>query len=433
LSQFLILINYCVLANRYFREEREMKSLSDAAFEKRPMVQMLGEWKVEYLQFVQPSNAFKTPVVILGGAFQSFSSFKHDVKELSKDFPVYLINLPGQGSNTQRAGELKSYDHAELLKGWMDQLGISKISLIAYSFGAGIAHHFAGLYPNRVNKLILGGSTLEMRSSVKSLWEASFKAMQEGQRDHFAAGIALNLMNHSQKSFIPEGDVILKSLYIKAQNLTDQEILSYRDEVNRSFIKEKLPPTPECDTLVFTAEHDHLTMPFEGHKMAQKLKAEFVIIKDSDHFVSYEKKDVVTRLYRRFLNGQSLKRMKDIEYFSKSEFPRERIRMNSRWHLNNMAFLDTGAGAFIPVNVLEISNFGCRFYTSFNDHRSIKGKQKFTLYLPDENLRVNLILMGDVVNGYFCGVFQHYDLHNTEKVESYIDRIAMTEDVSNCA
>jgi pimeloyl-ACP methyl ester carboxylesterase len=46
-------------------------------------------------------------------------------------------------------------DYAGDLKGILDELGWQKIHLVGHSMGGRNAFHFAGLYPERVQKLVV--------------------------------------------------------------------------------------------------------------------------------------------------------------------------------------------------------------------------------------------------------------------------------------
>lgn len=49
-------------------------------------------------------------------------------------------------------------DYIDDLKTFLDKLKITKCVLIGHSFGAAVSMVFAGLYPERVRKLVLIGS-----------------------------------------------------------------------------------------------------------------------------------------------------------------------------------------------------------------------------------------------------------------------------------
>ena len=83
-----------------------------------PSIQMIGRYKLEFQSFSKPENLNKAPVVFLGGAFQSFVSFKTEVELVYQTHPVILLDLPSQGSNDQLVPEFELKDFSSLLKGF---------------------------------------------------------------------------------------------------------------------------------------------------------------------------------------------------------------------------------------------------------------------------------------------------------------------------
>ena len=58
-------------------------------------------WKIEYMAIADPKTIYNTPIVIVGGAFQNFNSYKYCVEQLFESGPVILIDLPSMGANQQ--------------------------------------------------------------------------------------------------------------------------------------------------------------------------------------------------------------------------------------------------------------------------------------------------------------------------------------------
>ena len=71
-----------------------------AALKNAPLTQMVGEYKVEFLAYESVGNMDKTPVMFLGGAFQSFASFRNEVEQILEHCPVILADFPSQGETT---------------------------------------------------------------------------------------------------------------------------------------------------------------------------------------------------------------------------------------------------------------------------------------------------------------------------------------------
>lgn len=387
----------------------------------------IGEWKVLYKCMTKPAHAHKTPVVILSGGFNSLETLNYEALELGKDAPIYIIDLPGMGGNHQVAKGFMDQDHAVLLRNFLENLGIDRVYLIGQSYSSSIAFTFSSLFPDRVNKLILSGVTNKLRESVKYILEESLHYLSQNQMDKFASSIALNMMNFSQRHNIQEAHTVNRFLYKNLMSFSHKDVERYHANFSRLTRQDGLPRAPQCEVLVISGEFDNFTTPYENFQVARACPySTYVVVKGTDHMASYEKKDVMTRLYRRFLTGSPLNRMKDVEVMEKEEFPREKIRMEPRWLLNDVGFLDSGNGVFVPVNIVDINNFGCRLYTSFKDHKSLKRNNKFLLHIPEEDMQVEVILFKQADNGHFRGIFKHFTFDKTKEFEGFIDKVAMS-------
>ncbi|HEY4714123.1 MAG TPA: hypothetical protein VIH30_07800, partial [Aquirhabdus sp.] len=106
------------------------------ALKETPRVHWINGWKVEFLAFADERTRHLPPVVILGGAFQNFNSYKYCVEPLLEAGSVVLVDLPSLGSNDQivnsLTGELAldlDIDHlASILGQWANEVHLNKLS-----------------------------------------------------------------------------------------------------------------------------------------------------------------------------------------------------------------------------------------------------------------------------------------------------------------
>src|SRR5678816_2471905 len=77
------------------------------------------------------------------------------VPQLVSEFRMTTYDLRGHGYSDVPLNGYTTADHANDLKQLLDALGIDKPHILAHSFGADIALHFAILFPERVDRLIL--------------------------------------------------------------------------------------------------------------------------------------------------------------------------------------------------------------------------------------------------------------------------------------
>ena len=72
-----------------------------AQLNEAPQVLHIGDLRLHYQAYACRSHDTRPPVLLLGGAFQSFRSFTGEVGELLNEHPVILLDLPSQGGNLQ--------------------------------------------------------------------------------------------------------------------------------------------------------------------------------------------------------------------------------------------------------------------------------------------------------------------------------------------
>ena len=79
--------------------------------------------------------------------------FNHEA--LAGDRAVYALDLPGHGESTKDVGDGSLDTLADVLLGFMDELGIERASLVGHSMGAAISMAAAAKAPDRVAALTL--------------------------------------------------------------------------------------------------------------------------------------------------------------------------------------------------------------------------------------------------------------------------------------
>jgi pimeloyl-ACP methyl ester carboxylesterase len=74
---------------------------------------------------------------------------------VKEKYKIILLDFIFQGQS-EKETEWRDFDkHAEDVKSVLDKEGISNVNVIGLSYGSIVAQHFALLFPNRINKLIL--------------------------------------------------------------------------------------------------------------------------------------------------------------------------------------------------------------------------------------------------------------------------------------
>ena len=272
-----------------------------------PEVLHIGPWRLHYLAFSQHATDNRPPVLLLGGAFQSFRSFASEVGELLNQHPVILLDLPSQGGNLQLAPELSLAQLADLIAAFIDELQLPAVMPIGLSYGSALAALFAARHPQHCARLLLSGITALARPGARRLLQEGLDLLADDQTGAFAQGALTGLLNplHAQDTGV--SPVFRKALLRQMQRLTPTEIERYQQNTQRLLSFNGFEAYPECPTLLLAGEHDHFTQPWEHARFAAACAdADCVLIHQADHLAQFERREACARLYNPFLRGEAL-------------------------------------------------------------------------------------------------------------------------------
>ncbi len=285
-----------------YRTDYSAQSLSS-----EPDILFLDGWQLRYQAFAARADDPRPPVLLLGGAFQSFRSFAGEVSELLAEHPVILLDLPSQGGNLQLAAELSLEDLADLIAAFAERLGLPPLMPIGLSYGSALAALFAARHPRRCARLLLAGITAFGRPGARLLLEEALARLDEGDQSAFAHGVLTGLINPLQLERTGVSPVFRKAMLRQLQRLTAAEIERYRQNSRRLLAFGGFERHPTCPTLVLAGEYDHFTQPWEHAVFAHACgNAEFALIHDADHLAQFERREACARLYGPFLRGEAL-------------------------------------------------------------------------------------------------------------------------------
>ena len=394
-----------------------------SAIKAAPFQLWVGQWRIDYLAFSHPDNAHKPPLLVVGGAFQNFTSYKYCVERIYQDFPVVLVDLPSLGNNTQIAPDLSMEDLADLLYEFTCQSGLEKVHLMGLSLGSAVASTFAYKYPRTTDKLIVAGIVTRPRKSWRMLVEESVRVLEQGSMDEFSQAVVLYLVNYDKMKETGITPTARKLFYRQMKQLSDNERERYKINGRRLLSVEGLLGYPECDTLVTTGEFDSFTLPWENASFAEKCpNAQFTLIKGADHLPQLEKREVSLDLFSTFLRGESLERVQGIRRFGKGEYQRiERRRAERLVPCNNHGYVtsESRVGDRFrfnkPVQVVDINFFGCLIKLSEPGFSIADHARDCTLYMESPELKLELLVFDYDDAGYLRCLFKHGNIQAAER------------------
>ena len=108
------------------------------------------------------------PLVFIHGVGLDHQMWEPQLKQLN-DFSILTYDLLGHGKTPLKKDKVTLKDFSDQLRSILDYLKLTKIDLIGFSLGSLIALDFASTFQDRLNKLILIGTTYKRSEDERSL------------------------------------------------------------------------------------------------------------------------------------------------------------------------------------------------------------------------------------------------------------------------
>ncbi len=392
-------------------------------------------WKIEYMAIADPKTIHKTPIVIVGGAFQNFNSYKYCVEQLFESGPVILIDLPSMGANQQitnrdtgvSAGTLELPDLSEMLGRWLDIVGIQKVSVMGMSLGSVIASCFAHQRPDLMDRMILMGVMQKTRKSWRMILEESLKLMQENRMEEFGQAVILYLVNHAKLDKTRMSPTAKKLFFRQMAEFTGTERERYEINCNR-LLRLTDVPIPECKTLVAAGQYDSFTLPHENANFAlQCPDMEFALIANADHVPQLQRRKETMSLFTSFLKGESIQNLDGIIPMTREQMQNMERRGEERVPVlqPNTQLSHHECKTEVPVTIVDVTFFG--MYLKMDDVSQLDfvndHPRDLALHLEDEEGRFAIeCLIFEATEQGIRALFKHGSFELADRLSRFIAR-----------
>lgn len=137
-----------------------------ARLESLPLAQVPRPGKVARVQglelhYVEQGQG--EAIVLIHGLGSSTYNFRHTIPALAQAFRAVALDLPGFGlSERPQDRSLSLSTLAEIVRGLLDHLGVERAHVVGHSLGGMVGARLAAGFPQRVGKLVLVASPLQM-------------------------------------------------------------------------------------------------------------------------------------------------------------------------------------------------------------------------------------------------------------------------------
>lgn len=402
------------------------------SFKQPARITWIKGWKVEYMAIAQPETMHKTPILIVGGAFQNFNSYKYCVEQLLSAGPVILIDLPSMGANQQitnldtgiSAGTLELPDLARMLGEWLDIESLDKVSVMGMSLGSVVASSFAVQRPDLVERMILMGVMQKTRKSWRMLLEESLHLMKEQRMDEFGQAVILYLVNHAKFDKTRMSPTAKRLFFKQMAEFTATEQDRYEINCNR-LLRLTNVPIPQCKVLVACGQYDSFTLPHENANFAlQCPEMQFAMIANADHVPQLQRRKETMTLFATFLQGESIQDVEGIIPMTRAQLLTIERRGEERIQVKNpqTQLTHRHSDLQIATQIVDLNFFGVLL--SFTEGLTAKAEQyprDLALHLEDEEGPFKIeCLIFEVSSTQIRALFKHGSFELAERLLRYI-------------
>ena len=245
----------------------------------------------------------KNHLVLLNGLTQSTVAWSL-MEPYLKDYNLLLLDFVFQGKS-EKNGSWQSFDqHAKDVWDLLNYLNIKRPHIAGLSYGSLVAQHYAVLFPNSINTLILMSSFCTKTPyylAIESAWE---KALQVG-----GYGLLLEVMlpsvlseNYFNSPIIPID--LMKEARSEINNDPGAILKLMKATKERSDYSDKLQEI-KSPTLIIHGERDLLFPIHMGEVVHYNIKnSEFVVLRHVGHTLNLEAAMATSTEINRFLKKQ---------------------------------------------------------------------------------------------------------------------------------
>jgi len=235
-------------------------------------------------------------IVFIHGWGRTMEDFDDLAARLAAYFPKYSslqLDLPGfGGSPLSKEDGFSLDDYCAVLYGLLDKIGTGRAILIGYSLGGRIAIKFAGLHPDRVEKLVLISAAGIRRRAPRLILLRVARSL-------------FNTLFFSVRDFT--FILRLKNLFGAVFGSRDYRVAhgALRETLKRVLAEDLRPDAKKISapTLLLWGKNDRITPPRDAAEYHALIKDSRLEILNGGHFIFLEKPEKCTDSIASFLKN----------------------------------------------------------------------------------------------------------------------------------
>lgn len=255
-----------------------------------------------YISYVDQGSG--QSVVLLHGIPTWGYLWRDILPALSRQHRTLVPDLPGFGFSDRRDCFDRSIARqAEMIDGWMEQLGIERAAVVAHDIGGGVALRLATLFPHRVERLCV------LNTVCYDSWpiEAMLQLGHPWANRKLSASSVVTLLRQALKQGFartPPDDALEGLLAPCRTEVGKLSMIRNAAALNTNLTTEitNLLPRIAVPTLILWGEDDTFQLVEYGERLADDIPfARIFRIAEARHFVMFDQPDAVAEHLQAFL------------------------------------------------------------------------------------------------------------------------------------
>ena len=224
------------------------------------------------------------PLLLLHGWVGSWRDWLPTMQAVSSSYRCYALDLWGYGDTAKTKSRYTIVAQTELVRSFMEELGIAKIAILGHGFGAVVASQFAELHPSLVDRAMFVG------------YPHDLSAINKRMKTNSPAELSRWLLNG-----LPNTD----GMYREAVKM-DVEVLRYIfDNLSVETLLSNLY-TLELPRLFVYGENDPaITQPPESLLQELGHQTHYMVLEENGHYPMLSDSSKFSRLVKDFLTLQA--------------------------------------------------------------------------------------------------------------------------------
>ncbi|NLV88296.1 MAG: alpha/beta hydrolase [Tissierellia bacterium] len=231
-------------------------------------------------------------ILVLHGWGANINTIMPIVNILKDKFKVHALDLPGFGESSQPKEPIDSFQYADIVKKYMENMEINKVTLIGHSFGGKLSIILGSKYPELIDKIVLINSAglIPKRGPKYYVKVHSFKTLRFLYKNLF---------------FWLKDEERLEKFYKKFGSTDYREASGVMRRILVTVVNEDLFPLLrkiKAPTLLIWGDEDTATPLYMGKTMEKEIgDAGLVVFEGAGHYSYLDEYQRFTVVLRHFL------------------------------------------------------------------------------------------------------------------------------------